>query len=214
MLVAYVSEHLRVLELSARTNMTASSGWTPNRDALRGRVADVAGATRGAGRGIAAALGEAGATVVCTGRTTRSARSKIHRPETIEETAELVTHLGGHGVGVVDHLESGQVKELAERIRRDYGGIDALINDIWGGELLKGGPSQWNRPIWEHSLDDPSRRSSAARSSRASARHADPRRPACGCVPSPFGEHLERRRNLPNLVAAQNCQVRTDRPCD
>ncbi len=65
--------------------------WAPNRDALRGRVAVVAGATRGAGRGIAAALGEAGATVVCTGRTTRSSRSEYNRAETIEETAELVT---------------------------------------------------------------------------------------------------------------------------
>ena len=69
--------------------------WTPHRNALRGRVAVVAGATRGAGRGIAAALGEAGATVICTGRTTRSARSEYNRAETIEETAQLVTELGG-----------------------------------------------------------------------------------------------------------------------
>jgi NAD(P)-dependent dehydrogenase (short-subunit alcohol dehydrogenase family) len=85
--------------------------WTPDRDALRGRVAVVAGATRGAGRGIAAALGEAGATVVCTGRSTRSARSEYNRPETIEETAELVTRLGGTGIAAaVDHLESRQVQ--------------------------------------------------------------------------------------------------------
>jgi NAD(P)-dependent dehydrogenase (short-subunit alcohol dehydrogenase family) len=85
--------------------------WQPNRNALRDRVAVVAGATRGAGRGIAAALGEAGATVVCTGRTTRSARSEYNRPETIEETAELVTQLGGTSLAVaVDHLdaESGE----------------------------------------------------------------------------------------------------------
>jgi len=128
--------------------------WSPNREALRGRVAVVAGATRGAGRGIAAALGEAGATVVCTGRSTRSTRSEYNRAETIEETAELVTHLGGTGIAAgVDHLEPDQVKKLAEQIRRDHGHIDVLVNDIWGGELLKGGPADWNTPIWEHDLD-------------------------------------------------------------
>jgi NAD(P)-dependent dehydrogenase (short-subunit alcohol dehydrogenase family) len=127
--------------------------WSPNRDALRGRVAVVAGATRGAGRGIAAALGEAGATVVCTGRSTRSARSEYDRPETIEETAELVTRLGGAGVAVpVDHLEPDQVKGLAERIRADHGHVDVLVNDIWGAERLKGGPADWNTPIWRHDL--------------------------------------------------------------
>jgi NAD(P)-dependent dehydrogenase (short-subunit alcohol dehydrogenase family) len=74
--------------------------WSPDPHALRGRVAVVAGATRGAGRGIAAALGEAGATVVCTGRTTGSTRSEYNRPETIEETAALVTRLGGTGIAV------------------------------------------------------------------------------------------------------------------
>src|SRR4051794_22462693 len=91
---------------------TASMAWAPDPEALRGRVAVVAGATRGAGRGIAAALGEAGATVVCTGRTTRSAAgdadatsSDYDRDETIEGTAELVTELGGVGIPVVvDHL--------------------------------------------------------------------------------------------------------------
>ncbi|HWC07240.1 MAG TPA: SDR family oxidoreductase, partial [Gemmatimonadota bacterium] len=129
--------------------------WSPDRHALRGRVAVVAGATRGAGRGIAAALGEAGATVVCTGRSTRSARSDYNRAETIEETAELVTHLGGTGLAAaVDHLDPDQVKTLAEQIRARHGHIDVLVNDIWGGELLKGGPAQWNTPIWAHSLDD------------------------------------------------------------
>jgi NAD(P)-dependent dehydrogenase (short-subunit alcohol dehydrogenase family) len=129
--------------------------WSPDRKALRGRVAVVAGATRGAGRGIAAALGEAGATVVCTGRTTRSTRSDYNRPETIEETAELVTRLGGTGIAAaVDHLDAGQVKRLAEEIRASHGHIDVLVNDIWGGELLKGGPSRWNTPIWRHDLDD------------------------------------------------------------
>ncbi len=132
-------------------------GWSPSRDALRDRVAVVAGATRGAGRGIAAALGEAGATVVCTGRSSRtgSAQSDYDRPETIEETAELVTELGGTGIAaVVDHLDPDQVRTLAEQIRNDHGHIDVLVNDIWGGELLKGGPTQWNTPIWELDLDD------------------------------------------------------------
>jgi NAD(P)-dependent dehydrogenase (short-subunit alcohol dehydrogenase family) len=132
--------------------------WEPDRDALRGKVAVVAGATRGAGRGIAAALGECGATVVCTGRTTRAAgssRSDYDRPETIEETAELVTSLGGSGVALaVDHLVADEVAALAERLRRDHGHVDVLVNDIWGGEMLHGGPPNWNRPIWEVDLDD------------------------------------------------------------
>src|SRR5215510_6902688 len=128
--------------------------WSPDRAALRGRVAVVAGATRGAGRGIAAALGEAGATVVCTGRSTRAARSEYNRVETIEETAELVTSLGGTGVPIaLDHLEPDRVKQLGERIRADFGGIDVLVNDIWGAEVLKGGPADWNKPIWDVDLD-------------------------------------------------------------
>jgi NAD(P)-dependent dehydrogenase (short-subunit alcohol dehydrogenase family) len=130
--------------------------WSPDRDALRGRVAVVAGATRGAGRGIAAALGEAGATVVCTGRSssTGALRSDYDRAETIEETAELVTQLGGTGIAVaVDHLDPHQVKGLAEQIRKDHGHVDVLVNDIWGGEMLKGGPTEWNTPIWELDLD-------------------------------------------------------------
>src|ERR1700754_1671865 len=106
--------------------------WTPDGNALRGRVAVVAGATRGAGRGIAAGLGEAGATVICTGRSSRAARSEYDRPETIEETAELVTRLGGTGVAApVDHLEPEQVRDLAARIRREHGRLDILVNDIW-----------------------------------------------------------------------------------
>ena len=129
-------------------------GWSPDSEALRGRVVVVAGATRGAGRGIAAAFGEAGATVVCTGRTTRAARSEYDRPETIEETAELVTRLGGHGVSVgVDHLDPAQVEALAARVRTEHGHIDVLVNDIWGAERLKGGPADWNTPIWKHDLE-------------------------------------------------------------
>jgi NAD(P)-dependent dehydrogenase (short-subunit alcohol dehydrogenase family) len=130
--------------------------WSPDPDALRGRVAVVTGATRGAGRGIAAALGEAGATVICTGRSSRVSpiRSDYDRTETIEETADLVTRLGGTGVPIaVDHLEPDQVNALAERIRTDHGHIDVLVNDIWGAEVLKGGPAEWNTPIWAHDLD-------------------------------------------------------------
>ena len=131
--------------------------WSPGRAEPRGRVAVVAGATRGAGRGIAAALGEAGATVVCTGRSSSSGdaslRSDYDRPETIEETADLVTGLGGAGVAAqVDHLDPEQVAQLAERLRTEHGHIDVLVNSIWGAELLKGPPPTWNTPIWQHDL--------------------------------------------------------------
>lgn len=132
-------------------------GWTPDSEALRDRVAVVTGATRGAGRGIAAALGEAGATVVCTGRSSRcgSRDSDYDRPETIEETAELVSKLGGIGVAVqVDHLNVTQVRKLTGRLKADYGHIDILVNDIWGAEVLKGTPETWGRPMWQHDLDD------------------------------------------------------------
>src|SRR3954451_23676028 len=116
---------------------------------LDGRVALVAGATRGAGRGTAVALGEAGATVYCTGRTTRARRSEYDRPETIEETAELVDAAGGKGIAVaVDHLEPGAVAALARRIDGDHGRLDVLVNDIWGGERL----FEWDTPLWEHDL--------------------------------------------------------------
>ena len=135
---------------------TRRVNWSPAGDTLCGRVAVVAGATRGAGRGIAAALGEAGATVYCTGRSSITGRagSDYDRPETIEETAELVSALGGSGIAVqVDHLDPAQVHGLAERVRRDQGHLDVLVNDIWGGEILKGGPAQWNTPIWDLDLD-------------------------------------------------------------
>ena len=120
------------------------------RGPLNGRVALVAGATRGAGRGTAIALGEAGATVYCTGRSTRARRSGYDRPETIEETAELVSAAGGEGIAVeVDHLQAEQVRALVERIDGEQGRLDVLVNDIWGGEQL----IEWNVPVWEHDLD-------------------------------------------------------------
>jgi len=116
---------------------------------LHGRIALVAGATRGGGRGIAVALGEAGATVYVTGRSTRERRSEIDRPETIEETAELVTEAGGTGIAVaVDHLEPAQVRALVDRIDADHGRLDVLVNDVWGAEHL----FEWNAPLWEHDL--------------------------------------------------------------
>ena len=116
---------------------------------LAGKVAIVAGGTRGAGRGIAIELGAAGATVYITGRTTRQRQSEYGRPETIEETAEMVAAAGGHGIPIrVDHLEPEEVAALIARVRRDHGRLDVLVNDIWGGETL----AEWNKPVWEHSL--------------------------------------------------------------
>ena len=116
---------------------------------LEGTIALVAGATRGAGRGIAVSLGEAGATVYCTGRSTRAARSEYDRPETIEETAELVTEAGGHGVAVpTDRLHPDQVEALVRRIDAEHGRLDVLVNDVWGGEKL----FEWDTPVWEHDL--------------------------------------------------------------
>lgn len=117
---------------------------------LDGKVALVAGATRGAGRGIAIELGAAGAHVYVTGRTTRERPSEYGRPETIEETADLVAAAGGTATAVpVDHLERAEVAALLERIGRESGGLDILVNNIWGGELL----FEWDAKLWEHDLD-------------------------------------------------------------
>ncbi|MBT2443851.1 SDR family oxidoreductase [Streptomyces sp. ISL-36] len=119
---------------------------------LDGRIALVAGATRGAGRAIAVQLGTAGATVYVTGRTTRTQVSEVGRPtETIEETAELVTAAGGEGIAVpTDHLQVAQVQALVDRIDREHGRLDILVNDVWGGEHL----IKFGTKIWEHDLDE------------------------------------------------------------
>ncbi|MER8043180.1 SDR family oxidoreductase [Streptomyces sp. NPDC094032] len=118
---------------------------------LSGRIVLVAGATRGAGRAIAVQLGAAGATVYVTGRTTRDKVSEVGRAtETIEGTAELVTAAGGEGIAVpTDHLDPGQVRALVERIDRDHGRLDVLVNDVWGGEHLLA----FGKKTWEYDLD-------------------------------------------------------------
>lgn len=115
--------------------------------ALEGRIGVVAGATRGAGRGIAVALGERGATVYCTGRSVRGRlASGADRPETIEETAERVTAAGGKGIAVrVDHTVDEEVRGLCDRVRRDHGRLDVLVNDVWGGDAL----IEFGKTFWE-----------------------------------------------------------------
>src|SRR6267378_706608 len=114
-----------------------------SRKVLKGKSALVAGATRGAGRGIAIALGEAGATVYCTGRSTRRHSATPGRPETIEETAELVSAVGGRGIAVrVDHTEPAEVKKLVAGIKGRHKGLDILVNDVWGGDAL----TEWSKP--------------------------------------------------------------------
>ncbi|MFC6158183.1 SDR family oxidoreductase [Kribbella jiaozuonensis] len=117
---------------------------------LAGKVALVAGATRAAGRGIAVELGAAGATVYVTGRSTRSRQSEMARPETIEETAELVDKAGGRGIAVpTDHLDPSQVRALVERIEAEQGALHILVNDIWGQH----GEPDWDKTVWESSLE-------------------------------------------------------------
>jgi len=120
---------------------------------LEGKVAVVAGGTRGAGRGISVELGAAGATVYVTGRTSReNGRSPMGRPETIEETAEMVEAAGGRGIATrVDHSRPEQVEALFERVAEEQDGrLDVLVNDVWGGDPL----TNWDTPFWEHSLED------------------------------------------------------------
>lgn len=116
---------------------------------LSDRVVLVAGATRGAGRGIAVALGEAGATVYCSGRSSRSARSDYDRSETIEQTAELVDATAGRGIAcITDHLDPAQVGRLVGRIESEHGRLDVLVNDIGGERYV-----DFGRRIWEYDLD-------------------------------------------------------------
>src|SRR5580698_11424829 len=130
--------------------MTRATKQLPNK-VLQGKIALVAGATRGAGRGIAIALGEAGATVYCTGRSSRGRLATPGRPETIEETAELVTATGGLGIAVrVDHTEPAEVKKLVARIKRRHKGLDILVNDVWGGDAL----TEWGKAFWTVNLEN------------------------------------------------------------
>src|SRR3954451_18493557 len=141
------STPMRLTGVSER--LRAVQSGRPREDARMDAL--VAGATRGAGRGIAVALGEAGATVYCTGRSTRGRRSEYDRPETIEDTAEQVSAAGGQGIAVVaDHLDRAQVQALVARIDAEHGRLDVLVNDIWGAERL----FAWETPLWEHDLDD------------------------------------------------------------
>ncbi len=137
--------------------MPTSTSTSISTGRLSGRVALVAGATRGAGRGIARMLGEAGATVYCTGRSSRGDHGRdgsgpgspfdlSRRPETIEETAELVTAAGGTGIAVrVDHTDGAQVAALIARIGAEQGRLDVLVNDVWGGDEL----TEWGAPYWQ-----------------------------------------------------------------
>src|SRR6266850_1575277 len=125
------------------------------RKVLKGKIALVAGATRGAGRGIAIALGEAGATVYCTGRSsrkrTRGRPPTPGRPETIEETSELVTAAGGRGIPVrVDHTLPAEVKKLVASIKRRHKRLDILVNDVWGGDAL----TEFGKPFWTLNLEN------------------------------------------------------------
>src|SRR5579863_4899562 len=130
--------------------MTQKSTKTSKR-ALQGKIALVAGATRGAGRGIAVALGEAGATVYCTGRSSRKRPQRTPQPETIEQTAELVTAAGGRGIAVrVDHTNPVEVKRLVARIKRRHKGLDILVNDVWGGDAL----TEWGKAFWTVNLEN------------------------------------------------------------
>lgn len=118
---------------------------------LEGQVAVVAGGTRGGGRGIAVELGRAGATVYVTGRSVRGRPSPSSRPETIEETADLVDAAGGTGLPLqVDHTDPGQVDDLFTRVRDEQGGLDVLVNDVWGGDAL----TAWGQTFWKHDLEN------------------------------------------------------------
>lgn len=135
----YVTDCLFIFKLMSQSRL------------LAGRVALVAGATRGCGRAIAVELGALGATVYGSGRTTRDERSEMDRPETIEDTAELVDAAGGTGIAVrCDHAVGADVAALVDRIRAEHGRLDVLVNDVWGGDPF----TRWVKGVWEHPLDD------------------------------------------------------------
>ena len=168
---------------------------------LEGTIALVAGATRGAGRGIAVELGEAGATVYCTGRSTRGARSEYDRPETIEETAELVDEAGGARHRRADRPPRARRRSraLVARIDAEQGRLDVLVNDVWGGEKL----FEWDTPVWEHDLDN------GLRLLRLARRHAPDHEPLRAAAADPPARRPGRRddrrhrrlqrRELPHL---------------
>ena len=131
--------------------MTKKVPTNATKKVLKGKIALVAGATRGAGRGIAIALGEAGATVYCTGRSSGRHRATPGRPETIEETAELVTAAGGRGIAMrVDHTKPADVKKLVAVIKRRHKGLDILVNDVWGGDAL----TEFGKTFWTVNLEN------------------------------------------------------------
>jgi len=138
---------------------------------LSGKIAVVAGATRGAGRGIARMLGEAGAFVYCTGRSVRGSPATPGRPETIDETAEMIRGAGGEAIAVrVDHSKVDEVASLFARVKHERGRLDILVNDIWAGDELM----EW-RPFWELDTDKGFRMlDSAVRTHIITSRHGTP----------------------------------------
>src|SRR5579859_1153671 len=124
---------------------------TGDKQSLAGKVALVAGGTRGGGRGIAVELGAAGATVYVTGRSSAAGRSDLDRPETIEQTADAVTAAGGRGIPVrTDHSRLDEVRALIDRIAAEQTGqLDILVDSVWGGDPL----TDWEHPLWEQDLE-------------------------------------------------------------
>jgi NAD(P)-dependent dehydrogenase (short-subunit alcohol dehydrogenase family) len=132
---------------AAPPSLPPDQNWAPARTKpLRGQVALVAGATRGAGRAIAVSLALAGATVYASGRSVRGRPATPGRPETIDETAEIIRSYGGRAYAVrTDHTVEAEVLRLLRGIaRREHGRLDILVNDIWGGEEL----TEWGQPPW------------------------------------------------------------------